>query len=396
MLNRKFVMAGIILGLAAGMWSVSAQEGAQPEATPSAEEGDFVPIVVGLDLLERAGAAYDSGDYEKAVQDYSLFILLNPTFSQAYHLRGLAYSRLEQLDAALADLNQALVYPQSSEQVKGLIYNDRALIYMMQEDVDAALQDLDAAITAAPDLPDPYLRRAQLYLFQEDYEDALNDYNKLIELAPDFSQGYAGRAVANASLGNTEAALADYDRLIELEPENAGAYAARSILNAGQSKYDAALTDLNAAIRIQPDDPSLYLQRGAVQSALNNQAEAAADYLEWIRRQGTRNEEADRLQPGESKVLQMESGLSYYLPFMATAGQTATLSATTRPDSGTDPLIVLLDTEGQPIVADDDSGDNFDAAITDYAIPADGLYTLIVSHAGGNPNGPVRVLLQFE
>jgi tetratricopeptide (TPR) repeat protein len=396
MSSRKFVIAGLVIGLAVGVWPGLAQEQAQPEATQPAAQGDLVPIVVGLDLFERAGTAYDAGDYETAVKDYSLFLLLNPTFSQAYYMRGMAYSRLDQFDQALDDLNQALVYPQSSEQITGLIYNDRALIYMLQDDAEAALEDLDAAITAAPDLPDAYLRRAQIYLFEERYEEALVDYDKLIELAPEFSQGYAGRAVTNISLGNLDAALVDYDRLIELEPENAGAYASRSIIHAQEANYDAALADLNAAIRLQPNDPSLYLQRGAIHSILESHLDAAADYLEWIRRQETREVQGDRLQPGESVVVAMENGVSYYLPFMAKAGQTITLSASARPETSTDPLMVLLDTEGQPVYADDDSGDNFDAAINGYVVEADGLYMLIVSHAGGNPDGPVRVLLEVE
>ncbi|MEO8608138.1 MAG: tetratricopeptide repeat protein [Chloroflexota bacterium] len=395
MSNRKIIVAGIVIGLAVSASPILAQDqSAQPSADQS--QGQMVSIFVGGDVLTRAGQSYNAGDYQQAVQDYSLFILLNPTFGEAYHLRGLAYARLNDLDLALADMNQSLDFPQASDQLTGTIYSDRALIYLQQNDAEAALKDLEASITAAPDLPDPYSRRARLYLLSGQYQDAVKDYDKLIELTPDYSPAYAGRAFANTRLGNADQAVADYDHLIELDPSNSGAYAERAILKVGQQKYDAALVDMNAAIKLQPDDPSLYFQRGIVNVALNDQTAAAADYLDWIRKQEIRSVDGDLLLPGESQVLPMQQGLSYGLPFEAKLGQKVTLTATGRENSKTDPLIVLLDPDSKPIVADDDSGGSYNSAIRDYVIPADGTYTLVVSYAGGSPDGAVRVLLQVQ
>jgi tetratricopeptide (TPR) repeat protein len=396
MSNRKIAIAGFVVGLAVTASPILAQDqGAQPNTDQG--QGAMVSIMVGGDLLTRAGQSYDAGDFQKAVQDYSLFILLNPTFSEAYHLRGLAYGQLNDVDQAMADMNQALDYPQASEQLTGTIYSDRALLFLQQNDLQSALKDFEASITAAPDLPDTYSRRARLYLLGGQYQDALKDYDKLIELAPDYSPAYSGRAFANARLGNTEQAVSDYDHLIELEPDNAGAYAERGILKLGLTRYDAALVDMNAAIKLQPDDPSLYLQRGIVNVALNDQPAAAADYLEWIRKQETRSVDGDPLTPGESQVVQMRQGLSYELPFDASAGQKVTLTATARENAKTDPLIVLLDPDGKPILASDDIGaGSYDSAIKDFVIPANGTYTLVVSHAGGSPDGAVRVLLQVQ
>ena len=50
----------------------------------------------------------------------------------------------------------------------------------------------------------------------------------------------------------------------------------------------------------------------------------------------------------------------------------------------------------RPVAGDDDSGGDLNALIEDYVIPSDGTYTLVVSHAGGNPNGALRVLLALE
>jgi tetratricopeptide (TPR) repeat protein len=368
MLRQKFAIAIMVIGLGTGIIPVFAQDQVEP-TTSGESQGDMVSIVIGGDLLERAGAAFDSGDYEKAAQDYSLFILLNPSFSQGYYLRGLTYSRLNDVDHALADMSMALDLPQPSEATKGAILNARAVLYLVQDDLEAALDDLDASIAAAPEAPDAYAQRARVFLLNQRYEEAIQDYDKVLELAPNYSQGYAGRALAHISLEHVDEALADYDKLIDLEPENPGAYLNRALIYANTSDYEAALADTNRAIELLPDDASLYLQRAAVYQALDKTVESAKDYLEWITRQQTRHADGP-IFPGESQVLPMASGIRYNLSFDAAAGQHITLSAQAREAAGTDLLIVLLDNAGQPVAGDDDSGGDFDALIEDYVIPA--------------------------
>jgi hypothetical protein len=69
-----------------------------------------------------------------------------------------------------------------------------------------------------------------------------------------------------------------------------------------------------------------------------------------------------------------------------------------------DPLIALLDPQGNPIAGDDDfgaaTGGEVDAEITDFILPATGSYTLLVSHAEGGYavgfEGLVRVSIQGQ
>src|SRR5688572_29839010 len=211
MSSRKFAIVIMVMGLGMGIVPVLAQ--AQP-TPPAEQQEDMVSIVVGGDLLDRAGSAFDSGDYERAVQDYSLFILLNPSFGQGYYLRGLAYSRLNDLDHALGDMSMALELPEPSVETTGAILNARAALHLAQNDMASALKDLDASIAAAPEMPDAYAQRARVFLLNQQYEEAITDYDKVLELVPDYSQGYAGRALAHISLDHIDEALADYDQLI--------------------------------------------------------------------------------------------------------------------------------------------------------------------------------------
>jgi tetratricopeptide (TPR) repeat protein len=392
MWRRLLAYVGSVAFFAFGVSVIMAQD---VPATP-APQGQSLTIVVSLDLFERGAQKTDAGDYEGAIQDYSLFILMNPTWSVGYYQRGQTYAALGEFEAALSDYTQALNLPSPSPDLTGEMYTARALIYMQQNDTENALDDLNNALVAFPDYADAYLRRGQIHLFNEDWEDALSDYDKLIELAPNFVGGYAGRAVIHTQLGDAEAALADYDQLLELEPEDALSYYRRGSLRHDLEDYTGALVDLDEAIRLQPNQSGFYLLRASIHQSLGNTVQAAADYFEWMRLQEQDSLGVDRLRPRESLVVPLSQGVVYFLPFDARAGQRVTLSADARPDAATDPLIVLLDTANTPVIADDDSGGGFNALIEGYTIPADGTYTLLVSHAGGDPNGAVRVLLSLD
>jgi tetratricopeptide (TPR) repeat protein len=382
--------------LLAGTLRVFAQD-ATPTPVPSTQSSQQqqVPGFIGLDIFNRAGQALQAQKYQQALADYSLFILLNPTGSQAYYPRAVTYTQLDDLTSALADVNHALALPAPSPELTGRMYGLRALIYLNQDETDKALTDLNAGIEADPSLPSLYLQRGRIYANQNRLQDAVTDFGKVIELAPSVPDGYALRAAVNAQLQNYEAALTDYNQLIIMTPNDPTPYTARARVYLQQKKYEPALADLNDALRLSPTTSGLYLLRGEANNQLGNQADAAKDYFEWVRSQQTDINTDLTLRPGESQVVELANGKFYIMEFSARGGQKVTLTARAHEGETTDPLLVLLDAKAAPLVADDDSGGNFDAAIADYALPADGIYGVVVGYSGGGTHGPVRVLLEI-
>jgi len=334
---------------------VAAQDGQQPSGSQGITED---MLVVAPDLYTRAVDAFNAQDYEKAVLDASIFILLNPTYARAYYLRALSYESLQQSDNALADLGRAIDHAPTPD-FEAVAHVVRANIYMDQEDSASALEELNAAIEAAPDMPEPYFARAQIYASQERFDDALADYNRVIELAPNTAQVYQDRGSINYQLGNYQDAVDDYTHAIQNDSQNAG----------------------------------LYLGRGAAYTGSGDSAAAAADFLQWIRLTSTNVNQDHQLTIGQSIQVDLQDGLVYVMPFQATAGQVLNIEATRGPNVEADPIMVLVDSQGNALVGDDDSGGDLNAAIRDYTIPADGVYALLVSHSGGGSSGAVVVKL---
>ncbi len=316
-------------------------------------------LIVAPELYDRAVTAYQAEDYEQAILDASFVILLNPTYSRAYYLRAFSYLSLEQTDSALADLAVAIEHAPDQE-FEVLLHLTRASVYTEQESWDPALEDLAAAIELNPESTEAYLMRADVNVLQERYEDALADYNRVIEIAPTVYEAVVGRARVQAELGNYEEAVSDYTTLIELDPQNA----------------------------------QFYLARGAVYSESGSDAEAATDFLEWIRFTNTNVNEDYQLVIGQSIEVEFREGLLFFVPFQALEGQIINIEATGQPGTQVDPLIVLVQAEeGTPLAGDDDSGGDFNAAIMDYTIPADGIYAVLLIHSGGGAEGSVVLKL---
>src|SRR5690606_15369818 len=97
-------------------------------------------------------------------------------------------------------------------------------------------------------------------------------------------------------------------------------------------------------------------------------------------------------------LIEMGPGRIYSIPFSAQAGQVISAAAISMAENPpVDPLLVIIGTDNRPLVANDDSGNSMNAAITGYTLPADGEYTLLVGHAAGSPEaqGEIRVLITF-
>ena len=299
---------------------------ATPEPTGSAD-GQAQIAALAIPLYERAGAALQSREYERAMLDFSLFILLNPTSGQAYF--------------------------------------GRALSHLGQNDLDGALVDLEQALAVAPDEP---AFRASVHRL---------------------------RASLLASAGREEQALDDYTQALELAPEG-DIYVDRALLYLRTRMFSLALADLDRALELLPEDADLYNYRAFAYAALARDADAARDYQRFLQATAGAPVEGDALAPGEFVVLQFEQGVVYSLPFEGRAGQVLNAVALARPETEVDPLLVLLDPDGEPISANDDRGGGVDAGIGGLRLPVDGTYMLLVGHSLGGAQGEVGVAIEFE
>lgn len=158
---------------------------------------------------------YERGDYEKAIENYNMAILLNPIFSEAYFNRALSYYQLKNFDRSLTDYAKSADLDPNNP----IIYNNRGDAYYRKQDFQGAIKDYDKAVTLNSNYLKAYYNRGLSYASLEEYDKAVTDFTKVIELKPDFAEAWHLRGLAYEYGGDLDNAIKDYEKAMELNPE---------------------------------------------------------------------------------------------------------------------------------------------------------------------------------
>lgn len=306
----------------------------------------------------RGDDSYYAGDYAGAVADYTCALALDADNVNTLTMRGNAYVVLERYAEAIADYDAALAAAGDQD----YLYYNRGTAYLALNDYVRAESDLNKALEISPDHGPAYNNRANIYYDQGDYVRAIQDYDKSIEMRNgDLYIPYYNRGIAHYELG----------------------------------KYAESIADLTQSATINPQYSFAFLARAGTYQVVDV-AKSHADFLKWIELI-----EVETIAPATATTLTDESldmseGRVYRYNFQGSAGQIFNAVARANTSDELDPLLVLLDGDNKPVASDDDSGVNLDAVIAGFTLPDDGLYTLVVSHAGFGSEGEILLTMTLD
>ena len=202
---------------------------------------------------KRGDEAIDSEErqkkYEKSIEHFTQAIILEPNFFEAYHNRGVIYSKKELYDLAIVDFNKTIeLNPNLAEP-----YFNRGGAYIEIGEVDSAIEDCTRAIELNSNHAEAYNNRGNAYSKKDEYDIAIEDYNKAIELNPNSAETYSNRGVAYKNKGEIASAIEDYTKAINMNPDFAGAYSNRGEALLHFRKWEKAKKDLIAAKKMDFD-----------------------------------------------------------------------------------------------------------------------------------------------
>lgn len=233
-------------------------------------------------------------------------------------------------------------------------------------------------------------------LSNEEYRSAVAMYNVLIAEGEADANTYAARGYAYSRLEEHALAVQDYTQALELNPELMSVYNNRCWAFSEIGEYDRALNDCNTLMSNVPTADYPYLNRGIVYEKMGNMDAALNDYMEWIDRRGQQVITNENLPWMGNVEVNMNDGYVYFFPFTASAGQDILVTATSvQRDVDADPLVIILDPQGQPLTANDDSGEWWDSYVN-FTAPQTGEYTIVLTHAGGSTTGIIDVAFDFS
>ena len=125
---------------------------------------------------------YNSGNFEKAIEEFNATITLSPEYIEAHFLR--------------------------------------ANSYLLWGKYDEAIEGYENALKLRPDYVKVVLNMAWAYGKKKEWETCFKGFERAIALSPNYALVYSDRGEFYLELGEKEKAKADFEKVLELEPDN--------------------------------------------------------------------------------------------------------------------------------------------------------------------------------
>jgi tetratricopeptide (TPR) repeat protein len=229
-------------------------------------------ITLAMSYVER-------GEYDKAVEECSIAIRLDPKDARAYVTRGEAYHMKGDFYRAITDASEAIRLDPKDARA----YGTRGEAYRTKCYYDQAIADASEAIRLDPRYAPAYFTRGDAYRMKGDLDRAIADFTEAIRLDPKDSRAYGTRGEAHRTKCDYDQAIAEATEAISLDPKNAGAYFLRGAAYCAKGDYDRAIADAGEAILLDPKDAWAYRIRGDAYRGKGDCDRAIADASEAIR-----------------------------------------------------------------------------------------------------------------
>lgn len=195
----------------------------------------------------RGDAWVGAKRFENGIDDYDAAIRLKPDIARLFARRAVAFGLMRQFRLAVRDYTEAVRLEHSTAML-----SDRAGAFKKVRRYDLAIDDQSEAIRLDPNSAELYDNRGQTYARNNAYDRAIADYNEAIRLKPTASF-YLNRGTSYQLKGDLDLALADYDKAIALDDKLALAYNNRGVALHEKGDRRRALTDFTTATRLDPE-----------------------------------------------------------------------------------------------------------------------------------------------
>lgn len=247
----------------------------------------------------RAISHYRLGNYEKAVEDASEEIKINPgALAEVYKTRANAYRKLGKIELAESDEKKFAemsaksssageVSPKSNFQAKLEELIEKSQDHFRKGEWDAAIRAYNEIIELLGEsdkaLYAIYFSRGRCFYEKGNLDRALADYNEVIKRRPDLAGGFTFRGEVYLRRNELDSALDDFTRAIKLDSTDILAYRRRAEVYNLKKDYDNAVKDCDDVIRLDPKYQSAWYLRADSYFEKGDFKAALKDISEYIR-----------------------------------------------------------------------------------------------------------------
>lgn len=216
-----------------------------------------------------------SGVFKDNLSIYTDAIEHNPS-ATAYNNRGDEYSDRKDHQKAIEDFTNCLALnPRYIHALK-----NRGLSYERMNNMEMAAKDFEGEIKNTPNDPDSYINFGRALKALNRFDESVKQYTKAIAIHPSSSEAYLGRAEAYSRMGKIDNSIEDLSEIIKLNPGHIDPiYSNRGMMYTQTGKLDLAIQDFTSAIKLDPNVPNYYMNRSLALKTLGKFSDALSDAL---------------------------------------------------------------------------------------------------------------------
>jgi tetratricopeptide (TPR) repeat protein len=187
-------------------------------------------------------------DWDRAVEDCSRAIELDPRQARVYAVRAAAHIGRNDFTAARADYDLAIQYLPRWE----FVWTARAGVRLRLGDARGAVEDATQGMELGPSEPSAAFVRSQARWALGDAAGAVEDASQVIKLHPKDVDAYIWRSHLRFTSGDRAGGVKDATRLTELEPKEGGHWYRLGKLWLAQEEFRKALENFLKAVACSP------------------------------------------------------------------------------------------------------------------------------------------------
>src|SRR5688500_12148593 len=201
---KKFLIGLMIIGFAISLFlpADASAQGKPPTPKQNAKRAG--------EIAKKAGSALDKKDYRVALEGYSQAVELDPSNVNYRFWKGVSHYYLNEYAQALPELDAANGYKKPLE-----LYTVRWLVNYKLNNLDAALADVKSGLALDPNNSGLLLALGDISLAKNEYRNAIDAYQKTLPTNPNTAADiYYNIARSHASLGDVPAQIAAAEEAI--------------------------------------------------------------------------------------------------------------------------------------------------------------------------------------
>jgi tetratricopeptide (TPR) repeat protein/CHAT domain-containing protein len=225
-------------------------------------------------LLQTGDDAFERGDYEEAIANYSEALKFDFDNHETFYQYGFALLKKARYKEAIFNFDKAIELKPDFHRA----WRNRGSALALLGHYEKAILEFDQAIKLKPDDEQAWFNLGVAFGKLDYDKKALDSYDQALDLNPDYYDALNNRGCVLNRLNQSEESIKSFDKAIHLDPKRDIAWISRGNVLHNMGRYEEAIVSFDKALELKPDYHETWFNRGNALHDMDSYEEAMASF----------------------------------------------------------------------------------------------------------------------